>query len=387
MTDESVENGNGDIFRRHERKNHVHDTLVPLRAIELSQCKTVNDVVSAMSVTAFGGRTLGEAADVTYEMVTDPKCFKVLTISGAMTVAKMTLIFCDMIERGMVDAIVCTGALMAHGFIEAAGMTHFKDPGLGDEELYKLGYDRVYDTLETEANFDDAAEIIDKILQSLNPDESYSSADINRILGKYLVENTQGRGFLKSAFLKNVPVFIPAFTDSELGLDFGMFNRKMKMENKTPLIFDAMKDLEEYTELVFKSEKQGIFTVGGGAPRNWAQQVGPYLDLIRCRLLGKNHFYSSKKDQYVKKFTYAVRICPEPTNLGGLSGCTYSEGVSWGKFVPPKKGGRFAEVSCDATIALPFLIKAVMERLDNKSDASLAQNSSNSDNVARDCVK
>ena len=48
---------------------------------------------------------------------------------------------------------------------------------------------------------------------------------------------------------------------------------------------------------------------------------------------------------------------------GGLSGCTYSEGVSWGKFVPPEEGGRFAEVMCDATVAWPILIRGVLESL------------------------
>jgi deoxyhypusine synthase len=59
-----------------------------------------------------------------------------------------------------------------------------------------------------------------------------------------------------------------------------------------------------------------------------------------------------------------VRICPEPEHWGGLSGCSYTEGVSWGKFVPESEGGRFAEVFADATIAWPLVVKSVMERLD-----------------------
>jgi deoxyhypusine synthase len=66
----------------------------------------------------------------------------------------------------------------------------------------------------------------------------------------------------------------------------------------------------------------------------------------------------------VRRYKYAVRICPEPEHWGGLSGCTYQEGISWGKFVPPNEGGRFAEVHADATIAWPLIIRAVMERLD-----------------------
>jgi deoxyhypusine synthase len=67
-----------------------------------------------------------------------------------------------------------------------------------------------------------------------------------------------------------------------------------------------------------------------------------------------------------KRFDYAVRICPEPVHWGGLSGCTYSEGVSWGKIVPRSEGGMYVEVFSDATIAWPLIVKAVMERLGTK---------------------
>jgi deoxyhypusine synthase len=46
-----------------------------------------------------------------------------------------------------------------------------------------------------------------------------------------------------------------------------------------------------------------------------------------------------------------------------LSGSTYTEAVSWGKFVPPEEGGKFAEVLEDATVALPLVVGAVLERL------------------------
>jgi deoxyhypusine synthase len=65
----------------------------------------------------------------------------------------------------------------------------------------------------------------------------------------------------------------------------------------------------------------------------------------------------------LKRYQYGVRICPEPVHWGGLSGSTYSEAVSWGKFVPPEEGGRFAEVLEDATVALPLVAGAVLERI------------------------
>ena len=109
--------------------------------------------------------------------------------------------------------------------------------------------------------------------------------------------------------------------------------------------------------LIMKPKKLGIFTIGGGVPRNWAQQAAPYIDLLS---------HSLKLGWDRKRFTYGVRICPEPAHWGGLSGCTYSEGVSWGKFTAPKDGGRFAEVHADATLVWPLLIQGVLEALEEE---------------------
>lgn len=331
------------------------DNLNPTVPLDLSRIHNFDEMLKAMSQTAFGGRQLGEAADVLYEMVTNPRCFVVGTFAGAMTVAKMGLVLCDMIEQGMMQAVISTGALMAHGFVEASGRTHFKyDPTMDDRELYYKGYNRVYDTLELEKNLDDVEAIFHEVLAAVPDDEVLCSYKINRLLGEYLAKNSHGRGILRSAYEKNVPVFVPAFTDSEIGLDFALFNRKRQLAGKAWLAFNPFLDLEYYTELIRTQEEIGIFTIGGGVPRNWGQQVGPYLDIITKRIGAGGAF---------KRFKYGVRICPEPAHWGGLSGCTYAEGVSWGKFVPPSEGGRFAEVLCDATIAWPLLVKAVQERL------------------------
>ena len=108
-----------------------------------------------------------------------------------------------------------------------------------------------------------------------------------------------------------------------------------------------------YADTLLQQERLGIFTIGGGVPRNWAQQFGPFIELRHRR---------GGEDLPLKRFHYGVRICPEPVNWGGLSGCTYSEAVSWGKFVPPEEGGRFAEVLLDATVGLPLIAGAVLER-------------------------
>jgi deoxyhypusine synthase len=341
--------------RDDQLRDGLSDNLVPLRSLDLSRTATVSDLVAQMEHTSFGARQVGIAARILQEMVEDPDCFVVLTLSGAMTIAKMSLVICDMIEWGMVQAIVSTGALMAHGFVESAGMLHFRyDESMHDTELYEKGYNRVYDTLELEKNLDDAQLIFSKTLEGLDENEVLSSRAIHEKLGKYLSSHREGRGILKSAYEKRVPVYVPAFTDSELGLDMGCYNRQRRKRGLPPLRYDPFLDLEHFAETICRQEKLGIFTIGGGVPRNWTQQVGPYLDIVDKRVGEGGGF---------KRFHYAVRICPEPVHWGGLSGCTYSEAVSWGKIVPAQEGGKTAEVHCDATVAWPLIVKAVQERM------------------------
>ena len=333
------------------------DNLTPVSSIDVASASSVSELLKRASNTAFGGRAMGEAADVLEAMIRDKECAVVMTLSGAMTVAKQGLLICDMIEKGWVQAIVSTGALMAHGLVEGAGHTHFKyDPRMNDVELYEKGYDRVYDTLELEKNLDETEILVRECLGDLPEDTVLHSESLFKLLGKHLHETipTNARAILKSAYEHDVPIYVPAFTDSELGLDVALMNRLRAKAGKKPFAFEPLRDLESYAARISPQKSAGIFTIGGGVPRNWAQQLGPMVDIFAKRMGEEGHEF---------RFRYAARICPEPVHWGGLSGCTYSEGVSWGKFVPQDEGGMFAEVPADATIVWPILIKAMHERL------------------------
>ncbi|GAB6162424.1 deoxyhypusine synthase [Desulfothermus naphthae] len=345
--------------------------LIPLEPLDPDKIRNFDELLLAMSKTAFGGRQLGEALDVLETMVRDSECHVVATFSGAMTVAKMGKLICKMIDEGWVQSIISTGALMAHGFIEAIGMKHYKYQfgEMDDKELCRAGLNRVYDTLEPEKNFIHSETVVREVFKRLKEKKYLCSYLICRELGRYLHENYKDSGILKSAYEKDVPVYIPAFTDSELALsiacNFLAENPSLAEKfdpEKLPFVFNPYMDLFHYTKRISNAKKIGIFTIGGGVPRNWAQQVGPFLEM------SLQQFPELKWK--IKRFHYGVRICPEPVHWGGLSGCTYEEGISWGKFVPKDKGGKFAEVLCDATIAWPILILALDRRLkkDKKGD-------------------
>ncbi|MED5371613.1 MAG: deoxyhypusine synthase family protein [Myxococcota bacterium] len=347
--------------------------LEALETLDLGKIGDADQLLAAMGSTAFGGRNLGEAAEALHAMVTDPRCGVVMTLSGAMTVAKMGLVITEMVERGWVQAIVSTGALMTHGMVELAGMSHYKArPDLNDAELFDKGYNRVYDTYELEESLNSLGSKLRGIFKHIDAElDVYSSWHLTQQVGKYLA-SPGTRGILSACYRKGVPVFIPALTDSEFGLDLATFymEQMLRGDSETSVSdglgklrskYDPFLDLAHYTRFVLNSDRLGIFTIGGGVPRNWAQQASPFVDYMN-KPLGRN--------EQLNRFRYAVRICPEPTHWGGLSGCTYSEGVSWGKFVPPAEGGRFAEVYADATLVWPLLVQGVIQRMEKNGEVA-----------------
>jgi len=329
--------------------------LQPMRPLDVASTTTTSDLLAAMADTAFTGRTLGEAADVMQAMLSDPDCKVVMTLSGAMTMAGMRRLIIEMIERKWVHCIISTGALVGHGMVEALGMMHYKaDPAISDREYYGLGLNRVYDTLEPEPNLDALEGQVRGVFRTLGAERAgkpVGTVDILARLGREL----PGEGILQSAVQHEVPVFIPAFTDSELGLDLAVHQRRAQMHDFVPLQYDGMRDLAVYREFCEAASvaRLGIFTIGGGVPRNWAQQIGPFIDVLNKRL--------GLQTPNIR-FSYGVRICPDPVHYGHLSGCTYSEGVSWGKFIPRAEGGRYAEVLLDATVGWPILVRAMLDR-------------------------
>jgi deoxyhypusine synthase len=354
------------------------DGLEALEALDPETIHSFSDLLGSMKKTAFGGRRLGEAFEILCTMIKDPDCTVIMTLSGAMTIAKMGKIICSMIDRNMVQVIVSTGALIAHGLSEAVGKTHYKyHPSMTDTELYEKGYNRVYDTLEMEANLNHVEQVVSQTLKRMTPDTPISSEILTREIGKTLHNDYEGPGILKSAYQQNVPVYIPAFTDSEMGLDVAIWAMKERRQShnisfsdelsdpetwhllqESRPAFNPFLDLNSYTEKLLSAKRLGIFTIGGGVPRNWAQQTPPYIEILNLRL---------GTTLTPPRYQYGVRICPEPDYWGGLSGCTYEEGVSWGKFVPRKEGGMFAEVLSDATVVWPLLMMGLLERIGTRT--------------------
>ncbi len=301
----------------------------------------------------FGGLAsqVSRGAKALQTMTSDKQCFRFLTVSGAMTIAKMDLIICDMIESGLVHGISSTGALMAHGLVSSIGLKHYKyNPVFDDTSLARRKLNRVTDTLEPETNLDSVEEVIGRVIDQLEGRQTISPTELNELIGKHLATHyASDRGILKSAYACGVPVFVPAFVDSELGNDLYIHNIKRRRGGKAPIIVDLERDSKKLIQLVTGAKRFGIFSIGGGVPRNNVQNVAPLIEIINERL---GSTYPERR------FSYGIRICPDKPYFGHLSGCTYSENESWRKAA---RDGVYAEMLADATQVWPFLVKFIME--------------------------
>lgn len=313
---------------------------------------SVDSLVDGLA--GYGGiaTQVSRAAKALKSMVSDDDCVRFLTISGAMTVGKMDLVICDMIEMGFVHAVSSTGALMAHGLVSSIGLKHYKyNPAYDDTALARHKLNRVTDTLEPETNLDTVEKVVGEVVNQIDGVRSISPTLLNKAIGKYLAEHyPKDRGILKSAYVHGVPVFVPAFVDSELGNDLYIHNVRRRRRRRKPILMDLERDSKALIELVTNSKRFGILSIGGGVPRNNVQNVAPLIEIINERL-GKTY--------PERRFTYGVRVCPDRPHFGHLSGCTYSENESWRKAV---KNGIYAEVLADATQVWPFLVKYLMEK-------------------------
>ena len=297
------------------------------------------DIIEAMRNMSFTARDMARAADILERMIADDECTVILCIAGSTSAAGCMKIYSDMVKYDMVDAIVATGAAIVDmDFFEALGFKHYKgSPDVDDGKLRELYIDRIYDTFIDEEQLQICDNTIKEIADSLKP-RAYSSREFIREMGKYLIENAQKPDSLvQMAHEKDVPIFCPAFSDSSAG--FGLV--KHQDENRQSHVsIDSVKGFRELTQIKMKSPVSGLFMVGGGVPKNFAQDT-----VICAEILGES----------VDMHKYAVQITVADVRDGACSSSTLKEASSWGKVDTTYEQMVYAE----ATAVLPLIVSYV----------------------------
>ena len=234
----------------------------------------------------------------------------------------------------MIDVIVSTGAIIVdQDFFEALGFKHYQgSPQANDDELMKKGIDRIYDTLIDEDDLRVCDMTIKEIADAIPP-RAYSSREFIRLMGKFL-QKKKIPSVVLAAYRQEVPIFVPAFSDSSAG--FGLVCHQWKKKDSGKVTIDSVKDFLELTKIKISTKETGLLMIGGGVPKNFAQDV-----TVSADILGKK----------VSMHKYAVQITVADERDGALSGSTLKEAHSWGKV----DAGHEQMVFSEATIAFPLM--------------------------------
>jgi len=316
----------------------------PIQHIDIAQHNVV-PLVDAMAYMAYSSRDLNRAATIYEMMLRDTDCGVILCLAGSLISAGLQKVIVDLVRNNMVDAIVSTGAnIVDQDFFEALGFRHYiagdeYKYGAGDANLRELMIDRIYDTFIDEEELRICDETTEKIINSLEPG-AYSSRELIAAMGKYLKDNgrTPANGNADSIVLacyeKQVPIFCPAFSDCSFG--FGIVAHQHARQGKKVVSIDSGKDFYELTQLKIANPTTGLLMIGGGVPKNFAQDI-----VVAADILGTE----------ASMHKYAIQITVADSRDGALSGSTLKEASSWGKVDLTYEQMVYAE----ATIAFPLI--------------------------------
>tara|TARA_R110002072_G_scaffold198223_3_gene355695 strand:+ start:20 stop:829 length:810 start_codon:yes stop_codon:yes gene_type:complete len=251
-------------------------------------------------------------------------------------------VYRDLVELGMVDAIVSTGAsIVDMDFFEALGYRHYQaDSTVDDNDLRALYIDRIYDTYIDEEELQHCDEVIKVIADNLEK-RAYSSREFIYEMGRWLKTNAvKKNSLIETCYDHDVPIFVPAFSDCSAG--FGLVKHQVENPEKH-LSIDSVKDFRELTEIKIAAWTTGLLMVGGGVPKNFVQDT-----VVCAEILGKE----------VDVHKYAVQISVADVRDGACSSSTLKEAASWGKVSTSLEQMVFAEASS----VVPLLASDVYHR-------------------------
>jgi deoxyhypusine synthase len=306
-------------------------------------------LVDAMASMAYSSRDLARAANIYDMMLRDTECGVILCLAGSLISAGLQKVVVDLVRNNMVDAIVSTGAnIVDQDFFEALGFRHYiagdeYKYGAGDAELRELMIDRIYDTFIDEEELRICDETTEKVINSMKP-AAYSSREFIREMGRYLKENGHtpqnpskpgnADSIVLACYEKNVPIFCPAFSDCSFG--FGIVAHQHARQGKPHVSIDSGKDFYELTQIKIQNPTTGLLMIGGGVPKNFAQDI-----VVAADILGVE----------ASMHKYAIQITVADARDGALSGSTLKEASSWGKVDLTYEQMVYSE----ATIAFPLI--------------------------------
>ena len=271
----------------------------------------VTDLVHELRSTSFTSREIYNACQLYKQMLEEEELTVILTIAGSTQAAGCLKLYRDLVRYNMVDIIVATGAsIIDMDLFEGLGNKHYIGSSKADDNILREEFiDRIYDTFISE---DDLKQVDNFIAEFANKisDTTMSSREFLNKLGWHL---RTSNSLVQECYKEDVPIFCPALNDSAAGIGLLMHQTN---NPDSHLVIDSIKDLRELTYLKVEMQNTGLFMVGGGVPKNFAQDI-----VVAAESIGHR----------VPMHQYAIQLTVADVRDGACSSSTLDEASSWGK--------------------------------------------------------
>ncbi|MEM2192380.1 MAG: deoxyhypusine synthase, partial [Candidatus Hadarchaeales archaeon] len=306
---------------------------VPVRDISLSDVTTVDEIVKKMfEGGGFVAKNLAVATDILEKMVKDKECVKFLSFPACIIATGCRGVVKELVKRKLMDVLITTCGTLDHDLARCWGDYYHGDFSADDRKLKKERIHRLGNVFVPEENYGlSLEEKLQPIFEEIWKERrSIGGKDLIWEIGKR-VKNKDS--ILYWAWKNQIPVFVPGIFDGAVGSQLWMF-----WQSHRDFSLQMFEDQQDLADIVFGAKRTGALMIGGGISKHhtmWWNQFHGGLD-------------------------YAVYITTAPEWDGSLSGARVKEGISWGKVKP---NARFVTVDGDATVLLPIMVAALLERL------------------------
>ena len=313
----------------------------PIEPLVPSRTRSVADLVRAMSGMSIQARNVGGCYEVLEQMLRDPDRPTIfLGLAGPLIAGGLRQVIREMIEQGLVDVVVSTGAILYQDIYQARGYQHYRGtPEADDAKLRELYIDRIYDTYVDEVGFGKTDTWVGLIADRLPPGPCSSRQLMDRLADEVDDPNS----IVTTCRRLGVPMFVPALNDSSIGIGLTEHHHRSVRFERPGIQIDSIQDNYEITQIVAQSEVTAAIYIAGGVPKNYIND-----SIVMGYIFGR-------KDQGHR---YALQLTTAVTADGGLSSSTLDEATSWGKI---KTSAARAMAWVEPTVGLPLLASAAIQ--------------------------
>lgn len=285
-----------------------------------------------------------------------------VTIAGAMSTAELGISLAEMIRRGKIQGISCTGAnleedvfnLVAHDHYER--IPHYRDLTPADEaDLLARHMNRVTDTCipEMEAMRRIEQAVLEEWVSADKAGERYFPHEFmyrvirsGKLKGSYQIDPKDS--WLLAAAEKNLPMFVPGWEDSTLGNMYSghCIEGTVKNVHTVRTGIEYMMSLADWYTNTAPKSSIGFFQIGGGIAGDFPICVVPML-------------HQDLRREHIPLWGYFCQISDSTTSYGSYSGAVPNEKITWGKLGEntPKH-----IIESDASIVAPLVFALVLDQ-------------------------